>query len=352
MWRDEPRWWYASDRSSTARLLAPLGRVYGALTERRLRLSRPWRASVPVICIGNFTAGGTGKTPVAILVAQCIASLGRKPVFLTRGYGGSSRGPLQVDATAHSAKLVGDEPLLLARHYPTVVARDRAAGARTLVALAGDGSVIVMDDGLQNPALAKDLSIAVIDGRRGLGNGRCIPAGPMRAPLALQLTLTDAVIVNRPAEGDQRGQDVAARLKPDFAGPVLTSTIQPSGDVAWIAERPLVAFAGIGVPDRFFATLEALGGRLVDRVPFPDHHVFTDGDARSLLARAAATGARLVTTEKDHVRLAGDVGPLAELRAATRVLPIRAVLQGGDHERLVDLLSDALRQADHRIRRG
>lgn len=352
MWRDEPGWWYASDRSLTARFLAPLGCAYGSLAEHRLRRSQPWRAGVPVICIGNFTAGGTGKTPIAILVAQCIASLGRQPVFLTRGYGGSSRGPLQVDATAHSSSLVGDEPLLLARHYPTVVARDRVAGARALMAIAGNSSVIVMDDGLQNPALAKDLCIAVVDGRRGFGNGRCIPAGPMRAPLAFQLGLTGAVIVNRPTEDDPSAKDVATRLKLDFAGPVLTSTIRPSGDVAWIAERPLVAFAGIGAPERFFATLEALGGHLAEGVAFPDHHVFTDADAARLLARAAATGGRLATTEKDHVRLAAGRGPLADLRSAARALPIRAVLQSTDHERLNVLLEQTLRDADRRLGRG
>lgn len=349
MWRDEPRWWYASGKPLTARLLAPLGHAYGSLAALRLRRGRPWRAGVPVVCIGNFTAGGTGKTPIAIMVAQCVASLGRQPAFLTRGYGGRTRGPLLVDAAAHSSALVGDEPLLLARHHPTIVARDRAAGARSLIAIAGRSSVIIMDDGLQNPTLFKDLSIAVVDGRRGLGNGLCIPAGPLRAPLAAQLASIGAVVVNRSMQATPGDDDIAASVKSHFAGPILTSTIQPDGDVGWISERPLIAFAGIGAPDRFFATLQTLGGTLAEAVPYPDHHPFTADDALHLIALADARGARLVTTAKDHVRLATSRGPLADLAAATRVVAIRASMENADRQRLVALLEAALRDADRRL---
>lgn len=344
MWRDEPRWWYAAERSPMAQALAPVGWLYGSLTEQRMRRAQPWRADIPVVCIGNFTAGGTGKTPIAIMVAEYIAALGWEPVFLSRGYGGSHAGPVWVDATAHTSSIVGDEPLLLARHGRTLVARDRAAGARMIQGDGAENRVIVMDDGLQNPAMHKDLRLAVVDGKRGFGNGLCIPAGPLRAPLKFQFALADAMIVNMAGGLDMDGKPLLAGLSPKFAGPVLASTIRPAADSAWIAERPLIAFAGIGTPDRFFATLEALGGCIAERVPFPDHHTFTAADAQTLLLLASAhPDSQLISTEKDFVRLSADTGPLAELAKATRVLPIRATLGTDDNQRMQVLLENAIR---------
>jgi tetraacyldisaccharide 4'-kinase len=239
---------------------------------------------------------------------------------------------------------VGDEPLLLAAARPTLVCRDRAEGARAIAAGAAAVDVIIMDDGLQNPGLAKDLTLAVVDGIRGIGNGRVIPAGPLRAPLDFQLDLVDAVVINRgSADGTAAPSgDFAERLRRDFAGPVLEARIVPGGATDWLASAPIVAFAGIGVPDRFFATLAALGAEPVARITFPDHHVFTPADAVRLMDLAGAHGATLVTTEKDHARLVGGDGVLGALHAEARALPIRLALDQRDESRLVALIEGAI----------
>jgi tetraacyldisaccharide 4'-kinase len=350
----EPAWWYETSHGAIARLLEPAAALWGGLVRRRFARATPYRAPVPVICIGNFTAGGAGKTPLALVVAELVSGTGLTGAFLSRGYGGRIAGPHWVDAARDRARDVGDEPLLLAVAHPTLICRDRAAGARAIAAGASAGrsaDVIIMDDGLQNPGLAKDLAIAVVDGARGIGNGRVIPAGPLRAPLDFQLGLVDAVVINRGSEeGDGSGQsDFAARLRHDFDGPVLEARIVPGGATDWLSP-PVVAFAGIGVPDRFFATLTALGADPVARVAFPDHHLFTAADAARLLDLARIRGATLVTTEKDRARLAGGEGPLGELYAQAKTLPVRLKIEARDESRLIALIEGAVGRKTPRAR--
>jgi tetraacyldisaccharide 4'-kinase len=348
----EPTWWYAPSPGLVGRLLEPAGSLWGRLAQSRFARGSAYQAAVPVICIGNFTAGGTGKTPLALDVARLVHAMGLKVAFLSRGYGGRERGPHWVDTERDRSRDVGDEPLLLAAAHPTLVCRDRATGARAIVDGPVSVDVIVMDDGLQNPSVVKDLTVAVVDGARGIGNGRVIPAGPLRAPLAFQLTLVDAVVINRGAVegGPAPANDFADRLRREFEGPVLDAGIMPSGAIEWLSDAPVVAFAGIGVPDRFFATLRVHGARLADTIAFPDHHDFTPADATRLLQRARDLGATLVTTEKDRVRLAGLGGPLAELRDTARSLPVRMKLEPRDESRLVALIEGALGRRTPRTR--
>jgi tetraacyldisaccharide 4'-kinase len=307
------------------------------------------RVGVPVICVGNFTLGGAGKTPTAIALARLLAAEGERVFCLSRGYGGSDAGPAWVEGASSAARRFGDEPLLLARLAPTLIARDRAAGARAIEASGREVGAIVMDDGLQNGSLVKDLSIAVVDGVRGLGNGEVIPAGPLRAPLEFQLGLVDAIVVR--ADGDaSAAADTLERLRRNFPGPVLAARVVPSGGTAWLSGRPVVAFAGIANPNRFFALAESLGARVLERVSFPDHHVFSRGDAECLLALAQAKACDLITTEKDWVRLAGEES-LGELQRKTRALSIEMAFEERDLSRLVSLIEAAvLNQAPPRTR--
>ncbi len=267
----EPHWWYGHDRRGTARLLQPLAHVYGRVAANRLRYARPYTSRIPVVCIGNFTAGGTGKTPLAIMLAEHLRGRGERPALLTRGYGGRLAGPHLVDPQLDRAERTGDEALLLARVAPTLIARDRAAGARWLEARADSPSAIIMDDGLQNPGLAKMLRIGVVDARRGIGNGRVIPAGPLRAPLAAQVAIVDAIILNAgptPADVVPAASNnlIALFRSAGFAGPILTGGIVPRSEVEVLRGRPVVAFAGIGFPERFFDTLHQAGIETVETV--------------------------------------------------------------------------------------
>lgn len=348
---DEPSWWY-SGRSDDwrARALQPIARVYGWGTMRRFARAEPFRASLPVICVGNFTAGGTGKTPLSLLLAEMLRELGKTPVFLTRGYSGTMTGPDWVDPAIHDARDVGDEPMLLAAAAPTMLSRDRAAGARAIAARVPPASVIIMDDGLQNPALRKDMRLAVVDGLRGIGNGELIPAGPLRAPLPFQFAMTDAIIVNCPPSGagaaaSKAEPGILAHLRHTFPGPVLAAAPEPAGDTAWLTGTPVIAFAGIANPQRFFRLLESLGADLVSTIAYRDHHRFTPAEVDDLLAQAKATGAQLVTTEKDLARLEetrlGEKGEAASarLRRATRSLPIRLRFNGNDLIRMQALVA-------------
>lgn len=341
----EPSWWYGAGDDWRIGALRWPSRLYARSAIARLARAPERRVPLPVICIGNFTAGGTGKTPLAVHVAAHLAGIGCRPAFLTRGYGGSTPGPHWVDPAHDTARVVGDEPLLLAARAPTMVARDRAKGADAVVA-SGRADAIIMDDGLQNPALAKDLTIALVDGRRGIGNGRVIPAGPLRAPLEAQLARTDAIVVNAPAgaDGGASPEVVATAdwLRRTFTGPVLLAATAPAGDLAWLAERPLVAYAGIGAPERFFSLLAGRGAKLAATVAFADHHAFRDRDARRLLDLAARHGAGLVTTEKDLVRLGAADGALGALAAASRALSVEIRLEARDAGRLAALIAQAV----------
>ncbi len=302
-----PSFWYpqSSDengKNPAARILpavlAPASLLYNAVGQWRRALTRPHRAKVPVICVGNLTVGGTGKTPTAIAVAQLLAALTPNPFFLTRGYGGRAAGPLVVDLEHHTSEEVGDEPLLLATHAPTVVSRNRVKGAK--LAIGRGAGAIIMDDGFQNPSLAKDLSLVVVDAEWGFGNGRIIPAGPLRESVKAGLARADAVVLMH-TDGDTSSWKTLKALQ-NFDRPVINAWYQASKPVDLKGERVL-AFAGIGRPEKFFRSVSRLGLQAIETVPFPDHHVFTSGEFGALVDRADAQKASLVTTEKDSVRL-------------------------------------------------
>lgn len=315
-----PRFWWGRRPTLAARLLAGVGWVYGAVTVRRM--ARPGaRCQVPVLCVGNFIAGGAGKTPTAIAVARALLEAGHRPVFLTRGYGGAHRGaPLTVDLLRHGAGDVGDEALLLARVAPTLVAADRVAAAAAAVALGA--SVVIMDDGMQNPALAKDFTLAVVDGTRGHGNGLCVPAGPLRAPVAAQAHHVQAIL----AIGLGPGMIEAAEIAKGAGKPVFRADLLVEDAVAdRLAGQKVLAFAGIGHPEKFYETLSGLYARVVVARPFPDHHPFSDSEAEALCAEAREKKLTLVTTEKDAVRLRGT--PALEALAGEAIaLPVNLKL--------------------------
>lgn len=340
---DEPAWWYDADRRLAPRLLQPISAIWGAVATRSYERAAAYRSRLPVVCIGNFTAGGTGKTPLAVQVAGELQRLGCKAAFLTRGYGGRVAGPHWVDQAVDTAADVGDEPLLLARQMPTLVSRDRAAGAKAIETGDRPADVIIMDDGLQNASLAKDLSLAVVDGRRGLGNGRVIPAGPLRAPLDFQFGLADAIVVNEQQDLEAGPAPTADWLRQRFPGPVLTASVQPTEGVGWIENTAVVAFAGMGAPQRFFDLLRRCGANIVHAVPFRDHHRFSEADAQRLLDLASAASATLITTEKDWVRMDGSAPCAGRLKVASRVLPIALVFGERDAERLRALLEVAVK---------
>lgn len=306
-----PAFWWRPPGLAAA-LLQPAGALYGAIAAHRMARPAP-RAARPVVCVGNPTLGGAGKTPTALALAALLIGMGESPVFLTRGYGGRLKGPHVVDGARDRAADVGDEPLLLARAAPVVVAANRAAGAKVA---AGLGSVVVMDDGFQSPSVAKNLSVLVIDAAVGLGNNRVFPAGPLRAPLAPQLERAGAIVLV--GEGEA-GEGVAAGL------PVLRARlVADAGALEGLG--PILAFAGIGRPAKFADTLAALGRPAARFVGYPDHHRYTAADARRLLDQAAAEGLALVTTEKDMARLTGSPA-LETLAAACRALPVQLMFE-------------------------
>jgi tetraacyldisaccharide 4'-kinase len=321
----EPAFWWRK-AGFAASLLAPVGLVYGAIAARRMA-AQGVSPGVPVLCVGNFTLGGAGKTPAVMTLARMLADAGNRPFCLTRGYGGTLTGPRLVDPRNDLAAQVGDEALLLARVAPTVVARDRVAGAA--FARAQGARLVIMDDGLQNASLAKDFTLAVVDARRGVGN-RCIfPAGPLRAPLAAQLARTDALLV----VGEGNGADGVLTLARARNIPVLHGRLAP--DLAAIAElkgRPVLAFAGIGDPDKFYATAEAAGITVAERRSFGDHYRYTAEDAGELIMDAEHNGLALLTTEKDLARMAGE-HLLEALAARAHALPVTMVVDETDELR-------------------
>ena len=317
-----PEFWSRGDGLSAAlaSALAPLGWLYGASVALKRDRARAYRPRAKVICVGNLTAGGSGKTPAAIAVGRALLAKGLHPMFLTRGFGGRLAGPITVDPQVHSARDVGDEALLLARQAPTIVAHDRKAGAERADVDGAD--VIVMDDGHQNFALAKDLSLVVVDAQSGFGNGHVLPAGPLREPVAQGLKRADAVV--------PVGHGTPALA--GFKGPVLRAELAPA--TPFLAGARVVAFAGIGRPEKFFATLKAHGATLVSCHAFADHHVYTTREIAELRAHAANADAVLMTTEKDFVRLD------AAERVSIRVLPV--ALQFVNPEALDVLLENVL----------
>ncbi len=334
----EPAFWHRPP-SLTSLLLAPLGALYGLATGQRMRRAG-FDAGIPVLCVGNYHLGGAGKTPTVLALAKLLRDLGETPVVLSRGYGGRLRGPIMVDPARHRAEDVGDEPLMLARMVPVAVARDRIGG----VALAKSqaATVILMDDGFQNPAIAKDASLIVIDANRGLGNGRVFPAGPLRAPLPAQLDHTDAlIIVGEGIAAAPVAAAIAARDKP-----VLSAHLRPeAASVTALRGKRVLAFAGIGDPGRFFRTLRASGIEVVAERAFPDHHPFSQNEIAELIAQARRHSATLVTTEKDMVRLHNAEG-------AGDIVPFPVTLEFDDAAQLRKLIANRLFQAREKSFRG
>lgn len=331
-----PDFWWRSRPGAAALAAWPLSWIWGRSSSWRMSRSPDFRPPVPVICIGNFVVGGAGKTPTAIALARIARRQGLKPGFLSSGYGGSETGPLVVDPQVHGPEAVGDEALLLADAAPTCIGRDRAASARLLLEL--DVTVLIMDDGFQNPTLAKDVALVCVDAGAGIGNGLMIPAGPLRAPLALQLRRADALVVI--GDGDRAEPMIRAAAR--SARPTLKASLKPIRVREW-RKTPLLAFAGIGRPEKFFDTLRAIDAPVARTVAFPDHHRFTAAEATRLMAEADAEGLRLVTTDKDRVRLKGETGVLATLYERAEAFPI--VLEFENPAAVEEMVANAVRLA-------
>ncbi|MCG6207396.1 tetraacyldisaccharide 4'-kinase [Rhodopseudomonas sp. HC1] len=328
----EPAFWHRPP-SLLSRLLLPFGAIYGEIAAGRMHRTG-LEVGVPVICVGNYHLGGAGKTPTTLALVDLLRELGERPVVLSRGYGGRLHGPIAVDPQRHRAADVGDEPLMMARRVPVVIARDRVDGAA--LARSQGASVIVMDDGFQNPALIKHLSLIVIDSRRGVGNGSVFPAGPLRAPLRLQLERTDAlIIIGDGNAADGIAADIAAR-----GGPVLRARLRPDeAALAALAGCRALAFAGIGDPARFFATLRHAGIEVVEERAFADHHPFSAEELARLDEDARRGGLTLVTTEKDLAR----IGEAAS-KLTSRITPLLVTLEIEDAAPLRMLLLERINQ--------
>ena len=334
----EPAFW-SRPASWMSLALTPLGALYGWVAAQRMQ-TRGFDAGVPVICVGNYHVGGAGKTPTVLALAALLRGFGETPVVLSRGYGGKLQGLIRVDPAHHVAGDVGDEPLMMASQVPVVVARDRVDGVARARSLGA--SVILMDDGFQNPAIAKDLSLIVIDGQRGLGNGRVLPAGPLRAPLSPQLDRTDALLV---VGQGHAAEPIVARLTA-IGRPVFSAHLRPDElSLQVLRGKRVFAFAGIGNPLKFFRTLRENGIEVVREKSFADHHMFSAAELNEMAAESEREALTLVTTEKDWARLRQ--APAAE-KSSPEMMPLPVTLVFDEPERLRDLISRRLFEARSR----
>ena len=336
-----PFWWEKPDWRAYA--LYPLSAIYGAVARQRMNAARREKVDCPVLCVGNLTVGGAGKTPVAIALAGAASRLGRKPGFLSRGHGGSFSEPHLVDAQYDSARHVGDEPLLLAKHAPAAVTPNRAAGARLLTENGCD--FLIMDDGFQSARIYIDFALLVIDARRGLGNGHVIPGGPMRAPLLDQLRLADAIL----KMGEGNAADLVIRRAARAGKPIFEAVARPR-EPGGIAGKRLLAFAGIGNPDKFYATVAEAGGTVALTRSFGDHHFYSDDDLIDLAATARSAELEIVTTAKDAARLRHGSAAAQSLLERAYVLEIDTLFE--PHTAPERVIEDTLKNWRDRKLRG
>ncbi len=328
-----PSWWYSEARFLPG-ILSPLSYLYGQVVQYRLRNANPYVSKLPVICVGNYTMGGAGKTPTALFLARLLQDMGERPVFLSRGYGGQTKGPHMVSVEEDRSVDVGDEPLLLSRLAPTVVSANRAEGALFIESLEDyKPSVIIMDDGFQNPSLIKSRCIIVVDASIGIGNGKVFPAGPLREPLDSQLKRTDFIIAIDTSY-ERNGLD---NITPD-----LYVKLEPVCEIGEWANRRVLAYSGIARPEKFYGSLRELGCHVEKTLDFPDHYQFSEADAIKLVELSEQYDLELVTTEKDIIRLSGAEGSLLELREKSRVLPIRLAVSEDGKTRLEALFGTML----------
>lgn len=322
-----PFWWKKGD--PRAWLLSPASLIYGYFASRRMKNAKRAEVDVPVICVGNFTVGGAGKTPTVITLARAAKARGLTPGVLSRGYGGSMDRTTIVDPDHHRARDVGDEPLLIARETLTVVSRKRLEGARVLIAEGAD--LIIMDDGFQSAAIRFDYALMVVDSRRGIGNGFLVPAGPVRAPTSLQLAHATALL----KLGTSDGADPFIRIVARSGKPVYEGLIRPVGDAGALAGRRVLAFAGIADPAKFFRTVRGLGAEIAAKRAFGDHQHLTDDEIADILTTADKQDLLIVTTAKDAVRLRGHHGRARDLIGRIIVIEVEMAFDSPATARLI-----------------
>lgn len=333
-----PFWWTKADWRAWS--LWPVSLVYGSIAGRRMARAKPPSVAVPVFCVGNFTVGGAGKTPTALAIAKAAKAKGLTPGFLSRGYGGSLDVTTRVDPHHHRADAVGDEPLLLAQEAITVIARRRHQGAERLVAEGVD--FIIMDDGFQSARLRIDFALVVVDSGRGIGNGHIVPAGPVRAPLRQQMLQMSSLL--RVGQGE--AADPLVRRAARAGKPVRVASLVPR-PAPEIRDRPLLAFAGIADPGKFYRTVESLGGKIALTRDFPDHHYFSEDELTDLMADADKAGLTLVTTAKDAARLAGHHGAAETLLARVRIVEVEMVFD--DPQAPAKMIDEAIARCKARL---
>lgn len=334
--REAPSFWW-TNAGWQACVLAPVAAIYGAVARRRLVNAMPPKVGMPVLCIGNFTVGGAGKTPTAIVFAKSASARGLRPGVVTRGYGGSYSGLHLVDTFHDSASLTGDEPLLLARHATVVVSADRVAAAHHLASLGCD--FIIMDDGFQSARLHVDFALLVVDAARGVGNGHVFPAGPLRAPLADQLHKADALL----RIGAGHGADVVVDQAYKAEKRVYDASLRPSSRMPVVGQR-FLAFAGIGNPAKFFDSVAEFGGEVAATRSFADHHAYTLDEINALVTEANENNLRLITTAKDQVRLLTTPGLPEAFLQELAVLDVDLVFGQPDSEAsIIDITIERFR---------